>query len=35
VNGQGRGKTHFGGWAGKARVKGDWLALRLPLDERS
>jgi acrylyl-CoA reductase (NADPH) len=25
VNGQGLGETHLGAWAGKARVKGDWL----------
>ncbi len=25
LNGWGVGETHFGGYAGKARVKGDWL----------
>ena len=25
LNGFGVGETHLGGWAGKARVKGDWL----------
>jgi acrylyl-CoA reductase (NADPH) len=29
VNGWGLGETHFGGYAEKARVKGDWL-VRLP-----
>src|SRR5690606_8740933 len=25
LNGYGLGETHLGGWAEKARVKGDWL----------
>lgn len=29
LNGWGVGETHYGGYAGKARVKGDWL-IRLP-----
>lgn len=29
LNGYGLGETHFGGYAGMARVKGDWL-VRLP-----
>jgi len=28
LNGWGVGETHFGGYAGKARVKGDWLVKR-------
>ena len=28
LNGWGVGETHFGGYAGKARVKGDWLIKR-------
>lgn len=28
LNGFGVGETHFGGYAGKARVKGDWLVKR-------
>ena len=28
VNGYGLSETHFGGYAGKARVKGDWLVKR-------
>ena len=31
LNGYGVGETHLGGYAGKARVKGDWL-VRLPVD---
>lgn len=30
LNGYGLGETHLGGWAGKARLKGDWL---VPLPE--
>jgi acrylyl-CoA reductase (NADPH) len=32
LNGWGLGETHFGGYAEKARVKGDWL---VPLSERN
>ena len=28
LNGWGLGETHYGGYAGRARVKGDWLIKR-------